>query len=236
MARPRSASREGDLFVTICPKCSRKRLLKSNPGRRRDGICLSCQHKGIRFGPPALALPPGATERYLKGVSALQIATELGVSPSAVLAALRRAGVKTRSMSEAVGLLDTIGLVQARAAELRATGEMSKLMSAGRQGIAPEEWDGFRNDYWQRVRSSKEWADWRTQVYARDGYHCVLCGAGSTRDNPLDPHHIWKKSLYPERVFDVTNGVTLCRGCHLTVNGQEEEWASLFEAMLAEAA
>lgn len=236
MARPRSAPREGDLFVTVCPQCDRKRLLKSNPGRRRNGICLSCQHKGLRFGPAPFVLPSGTAERYMEGASAFQLAKEFGVSPSAVLSALRRAGIKTRSMSEAIGLLDTIELVRARAAELRAAGEMSKLMSAGRQGIAPEEWDGFRNDYWQRVRSSKEWADWRTQVYARDGYHCVLCGAGSTRANPLDPHHIWKKSLYPERVFDVTNGVTLCRACHLTVNGQEEEWAPLFDRMLAEAA
>ena len=234
MARPRSTPREGDLFVTVCPRCNRKRLLKSNPGRRRDTVCTSCLRTGKGY--PKFSLPAEAVTRYKDGVSALQLAREFGTDPSVVLRALRRMGVKTRTMSEAIGLLDTIGLVQARAAELRATGEMSKLMSAGRQGIAPEDWDGFRNDYWQRVRSSKEWAVWRTQVYARDGYHCVLCGAGSTRGNPLDPHHIWKKSLYPARVFDVTNGVTLCRACHLTVNGQEEEWAPLFEQMLAEAA
>jgi hypothetical protein len=234
MARPRSVPREGDLFVTVCPQCHRKRLLKSNPGRRRDTVCTSCLRTGKGY--PKFSLPPEAVARYKDGVPALHLAREFGTDPSVVLRALRRMGVKTRTMSEAIGLLDTIGLVQARAAELRATGEMAKLMSAGRQGIAPEDWDGFRNDHWQRVRSSKEWADWRTQVYTRDGYHCVLCGAGSTRAAPLDPHHIWKKSLYPDRVFDVTNGVTLCRACHLTVNGQEEEWAPLFEAMLAEAA
>lgn len=52
-------------------------------------------------------------QRYLAGASYIQVAKSLGVSPSSVLTALRRQGVKTRSAREAKG-----GLTDAQDAEL----------------------------------------------------------------------------------------------------------------------
>ncbi|HET9974892.1 MAG TPA: HNH endonuclease [Streptosporangiaceae bacterium] len=219
------------MFVTICPKCRRKRLLKANPGRRRDTVCTSCLRTGKGY--PKFTLPAAARDRYLAGTSAAVLARELDTEPGTILRALRREGVPCRSMSDAVKLLSNVNAARTRAEELRATGEMAKRLSAGHQRIPLADWDGFRKDHWVRVRNTKEWAGWRTQVYARDGYRCLICNAAKTRANPLEPHHIWKKSLHPERIFDVSNGATLCSSCHREVTGQEEEWAPVLEAMLA---
>lgn len=64
-----------------------------------------------------------------------------------------------------------------------------------------------------KLRKTDEWKEWRDRVYQRDDYTCVLCGQKGGR---LHPHHIKKKSLYPGLVFDVSNGITLCKDCHIS--------------------
>ncbi len=52
---------------------------------------------------------------------------------------------------------------------------------------------------------------WRKQIFKRDNYTCRECyGQGGT----LNAHHIksWKK--YPEKRYDLDNGITLCFECH----------------------
>lgn len=232
MARPRSIKRVNGKFPTTCPRCSRTRFLKSNPCGRRDCVCTSC----LRSGKPskaAFTLPTDAIERYRAGTSALTLAREWGVDAWTVIRALQRAGAETRDMSGAIKLIGTISAVQEHAAALRATGELQQRMSAGRLGIPLSEWTEFSKDRWGRERASKQWKDWRAAVFAHDGFRCVLCRATKTREAPLDPHHIWPKARHPERLYDVTNGVTLCRPCHMGITGHEGDIAPLLEAYVA---
>jgi hypothetical protein len=62
------------------------------------------------------------------------------------------------------------------------------------------------------IRSSLEYKLWRKAVYERDKYTCVLCGEFGK--NNLEADHIKPFSLFPELVFDVNNGRTLCIDCH----------------------
>jgi len=62
-----------------------------------------------------------------------------------------------------------------------------------------------------RLRKTPAWVNWRTAVYTRDNYTCQLCGKKRTY---LNPHHIMMKAHYPQLVFVVDNGVTLCSRCH----------------------
>lgn len=135
-------------------------------------------------------------------------------------------------MSDAVSLLDISPLLD-KAASLRESREMSILMSAGLQGIAVDDWAGFAKDKWDRIRLSEEWANWRQAIFARDNFSCVECG---TRKGPFDPHHILRKSDRPDLLFDVNNGVTLCRPCHTLTFGREPEFAERFQAIVADAA
>jgi len=226
--RPRAIERVDGLFPTTCPSCRVTRLRKRDPGQRRDCVCTSCHRRG-KATVPRLVLPPYVIEAYKSGKSANILAPAFGCSVKAFLRAIQRQGVGTRTMSQAIQLTDAAKMLAAACARLRVSGEMSRRLSAGQQHIAMKDWTGFRADHWKRVRSSGEWAEWRNAVFARDGFRCVDCGAASTRQVPIDPHHIWPKARYPKRVFDVTNGVTLCRKCHLAVNGKERAAAPRFE-------
>jgi len=61
-----------------------------------------------------------------------------------------------------------------------------------------------------RGRQSAIYFDWREDVFKRDGYKCQHCG---TNDR-LTSHHVvpWDES--EELRFEVSNGLTLCAGCH----------------------
>lgn len=53
---------------------------------------------------------------------------------------------------------------------------------------------------------------WREQVYERDNYTCQCCNKPSNGD--IEAHHKDGYSWCIERRMDVSNGVTLCKGCH----------------------
>ena len=61
------------------------------------------------------------------------------------------------------------------------------------------------------ARSTSAFAEWRKAVYERDGYQCAVCGSDKPR---IHAHHILEFAAYPERRFDVDNGLTLCVGHH----------------------
>lgn len=103
-----------------------------------------------------------------------------------------------------------------------------------------ENYGGENNPCWKGGRPYSYGASWEKQQRAarrRDGNECQLCGLPrkSARRN-LDVHHI-----RPFRFFgvsshreanDLTNLVTLCEGCHhsvepLCANGDVLDWATL---------
>ena len=64
-------------------------------------------------------------------------------------------------------------------------------------------------------RNSERYKSWRSAVFNRDGYRCRECGGIAN----LQAHHIkhWKSNK--DLRYDVDNGVTLCRKCHLKAHG-----------------
>lgn len=80
-----------------------------------------------------------------------------------------------------------------------------------KKGIIPWNKGKGKATYWQRIKTSKRWKDWRTRVFKRDKYTCQKCWK---QGGELHPHHIKQKSLFPELIFIVSNGLTLCKDCH----------------------
>ena len=86
-----------------------------------------------------------------------------------------------------------------------------------------KEWNGgSKNPNWrggfdgvQNLRWSPEYGEWRKSVFVKDGYTCQKCGNQATHKNPLHAHHVIPFSESLEFAFDVENGLTLCRECHL---------------------
>ncbi len=61
----------------------------------------------------------------------------------------------------------------------------------------------------------------RRSVLRRDGYQCVVCGAGA----PLHAHHIDNYASFPLLHGDPSNGLTLCVPCHKKAHSKDGGYA-----------
>jgi hypothetical protein len=84
--------------------------------------------------------------------------------------------------------------------------------------------------YSNRIYSTKEYLDWKLNVYERDNFTCKCCGSSGCK---IDAHHIYPKSEFPDIVFDVSNGITLCKKCHYSTYSKELKFAELFTELIA---
>jgi 5-methylcytosine-specific restriction endonuclease McrA len=71
---------------------------------------------------------------------------------------------------------------------------------------------------------ASKYTEWRKAIMTADGYRCQVCG---DREN-LVPHHIFTWAKYPERRYDIANGVTLCTLCHNLTMKREDEYEQIF--------
>ncbi len=78
-------------------------------------------------------------------------------------------------------------------------------------------WKGGISPINTKIRRSKKYNKWRDEIYKRDYFKCQMCG--SKKD--IIAHHIKNFADYPDLRFDVNNGMTLCRSCHLKLHRQE---------------
>jgi len=60
------------------------------------------------------------------------------------------------------------------------------------------------------IRKSRRYQSWRTKVFERDSYCCVLCG----KNGGIEAHHLDGFETHKEKRYLVSNGVTLCSRCH----------------------
>lgn len=81
----------------------------------------------------------------------------------------------------------------------------------------------------QWVVKQKEYKHWREQVLLRDGNKCVITG----RTENLEAHHILPKSSeeFQHHVFDVDNGITICKEVHTFVHQEMSRGKSPTEAI-----
>lgn len=102
--------------------------------------------------------------------------------------------------------------------------ETKKKMSDIKKGIIPKnilrgDFNGEKNNFWKggitplhkKIRGSKEYKDWRTEVFKRDNYTCIEC---KSHGITLQAHHIKPFAYYPELRLVINNGQTLCIDCH----------------------
>jgi 5-methylcytosine-specific restriction endonuclease McrA len=64
---------------------------------------------------------------------------------------------------------------------------------------------------------------WSLLVRLRDDFTCHVCGEECKETSQA--HHIYPKSIYPEKVFDLNNGITVCQAHHQPlVHAQWKSW------------
>lgn len=64
---------------------------------------------------------------------------------------------------------------------------------------------------WRRLYGYKQW---RKAVLVRDNNLCKLCGSKKS----LCAHHILDAQSYREYRYDISNGITLCKKCHMYIH------------------
>ena len=68
------------------------------------------------------------------------------------------------------------------------------------------------------IYKTKRYANWRSKVFKRDRYKCQLC---EKVGGYIEAHHIKLKSVSPELIFILTNGITLCGACHKSIHKED---------------
>lgn len=82
-----------------------------------------------------------------------------------------------------------------------------------------------------RIRGSYAWRDWRKLVFERDRFTCQECGKMGVY---LEPHHIVPvRDNMNELLFDIKNGITLCRPCHKKTMWKESNFIEKYTQKVA---
>lgn len=106
-------------------------------------------------------------------------------------------------------------------------------------------WKGGRSIIRNRLRQSFEYKNWRKLVYERDNYTCEICNSNK---NYLNCHHIitfasiseteklhtYEDYLNCDALWDINNGITLCKNCHENIKGREKEFEKTFKDKIYE--
>lgn len=72
-------------------------------------------------------------------------------------------------------------------------------------------WQGGISGERHRTMQTKDYKDWRTAVFERDGYNCLKCNQWGGK---LNAHHIESYESSEHNRLCTDNGATLCEDCH----------------------
>jgi len=81
-----------------------------------------------------------------------------------------------------------------------------------KKGCKPWNYRGGVRSLSQMLKDDSRYVVWRKAVFERDDYTCQEC---NLKGCYLEAHHIKAKATHPELAFDVDNGITLCKDCHI---------------------
>ena len=102
-------------------------------------------------------------------------------------------------------------------------------LSAAKQGENNPQWRGGITRDAVAIRRPVQAL--RAQVFGRDEHRCRLC---ATRGGRLTVHHVVPAWARPDLADQLDNLATLCRSCHLQVNGHELDYVERLGGSIAE--
>ncbi len=128
-----------------------------------------------------------------------------------------------------------------------------KRISDAKKGIKRPEISGEKCHLWKggiskltdKIRKIDEYKEWRFSIYKRDWFICKMPSCDKI-EKSLHAHHIKKFSkiikefnikiledaINCKELWDINNGITLCKKCHEKVRQHEKEYAPLFQEIV----
>lgn len=108
--------------------------------------------------------------------------------------------------------------------------EHRERISLGNRGCRGANWQGGRTALAMIIRGSFFYRQWRSDVFTRDGFTCVLCGRTKCY---VEADHFPKRfssiiteygitslsdAILCDELWNLNNGRTLCKQCHLSLS------------------
>lgn len=176
-----------------------------------------------------------AQEYQKYGINGATLGEKYGCSRGAILNVIKRQGVAKKTRKNLLGD--------------KFVGE--KNPNYGNRGVIA----GANNVRWipdrtklkdklhEALRASYKYKQWRGEVFSRDKYTCVVC---CQKGGCLEAHHIIKMSTLIHKnnvhtydramdcdvLWNVGNGVTLCRECHDKTKWKESLFENIFREVI----
>lgn len=82
-------------------------------------------------------------------------------------------------------------------------------------------------EFYNNIRFTTEYRVWRIDVYKRDNYCCQMPDCKDVKSRLINAHHIYPIRDFPDKVFDLNNGITLCVECHKKINRNEYKYVDM---------
>lgn len=84
-------------------------------------------------------------------------------------------------------------------------------------------WEGGKTAKSKLKRTCSAYKEWRMAVFKRDNFTCLIC---SVKDKTIEADHLKAQSEYPDLIYEVSNGRTLCHECHKKTDnyGYKQRW------------
>ena len=84
------------------------------------------------------------------------------------------------------------------------------------------------------IYDERDYKRWRNAVFKRDGHHCQFANCKFPTGR-LNAHHIKMKYYFPELIYDIKNGITLCEYHHRYIHRQgSDRYIKRFEKIVRE--
>ena len=97
-------------------------------------------------------------------------------------------------------------------------GLVKRCHSCSHRGELSPMWKGGATPLRIKEYGTERYKNFVNIVLERDNYTCRYCGSknGMGHNIRLEVHHLKSYAEYPELRYDPSNGITLCRPCHMT--------------------
>lgn len=103
-----------------------------------------------------------------------------------------------------------------------------RCLALSKKGALCPRWKGGLTAKHLIIRNSDEYKQWRTSVFKRDNFTCIICKGLNGKD--IEADHIKLFSKFPELRIDINNGQTLCKCCHREKTAQDlrSNWSNQY--------